>query len=211
MATPPDYRSLEKNIKAKSLSFSSIQARSSRGAANNVGNLPRPTPTYTPTPSITPTHTPTPSITPTLTPTRTPTLTPTHTPTPTVTQTMTPTTSPTPVPLNLSNSFTAGDIALVGGDILVTDVLTDCTLYYNNDSFTFGGVPITIQCILDNNLVLKFQCSSNRITENADNGGAFAFSVPAFPSRKFYGDFSGSGSSTGPGYGIVYRFDSSHL
>jgi hypothetical protein len=210
MATPPDFKSLEKNIKSKSLDFASIKARSARGAANNVGNLPKPTPTNTPTPSITPTITPTASVTPTYTPTQTPSKTPTHTPTPTKTPTLTPTTSPTPVEQVNYENVTEGDNPIIGGDIVVTNSGTDFTFWYNGDPQQFSGIPQSIVIYIDGNFICSFQASANRTTLDATNGGAFAIEIPAFPNRLFYGNFDGSGSSTGPGFAAIYRFDSSH-
>jgi len=211
MATPPDFKNLEKNIKAKSLDFTSIKARSARGAANNVGNLPRPTPTNTPTPSITPTITPTASVTPTYTPTVTPTLTPTNTPTPTITPTITPTTSPTPVEQVILQAVLEGENPLFGGDIIVTTAQTDFNFYYNGDPQRFTGIPQTIIIYIDGNLICAFQSSANRTSLDATNGGAFAIEIPTIPGRLFYGNFDGSGSANGPGLAAVYRFDSSHL
>jgi len=219
MATPPDFKSLEKNIKAKSLGFSSIKARSVRGAANSVGNLPRPTPTNTPTVSVTPTLTPTPSITPTYTPTvsptvtrtltPTPTNTPTHSPTPTVTPTITPTTSPTPVPLANSYSVTQGTNPFIAGDIVVTNAASNFVFYWNGDDQAFAVLPCTISVYIDNVLVCSFMANPERFGLDASTGAAFAIEVPYFPGRKFYGNFDGSNSSTGPGLASIYRFDSS--
>lgn len=98
MATPPNFRDLERNIKSKALDFASFTNRVAKGKGAEIGaGLMPPTPSVTATPTLTPTVTPTPSITPTITPTVTQTVTPTHTVTPTVTPTVTitPTITPT--------------------------------------------------------------------------------------------------------------------
>ena len=211
MAIPPDFKSLEQNIKSKSLDFASIKARSARGAANNVGNLPKPTPTNTPTPSVTPTITPTASVTPTYTPTQTPTNTPTNTTTPTPTPTITPTNTLTPVQQGTSESVTLGTNPIIGGDIVITNTGSGFTFHYNGDPQNFSGIPQSITIYIDGNFICSFQASSSRTSLDATNGGAFAISIDAFPSRRFYGNFDGTGSSTGPGFAAIYRFDSSHL
>lgn len=204
MANPPDFRSLERNIKSKAINFSSYKTISSRGAAANPGSLPQPTPTNTPTPSITPTITPTltptPSITPTLTPSRTPTLTPTVTVTPSIT----PTTSPTPVPLNETIVGTQGGY-VNQGDISVTEIGQDFTLQYNTPNVAPGGLPQVVIIFIDDVLVCTIQCSSVRMNLNAASGGGFSIELTG-SGQKYYGDFSGEGSSTGPGLGAEYRF-----
>jgi len=209
MANPPDFRALERNTKSKALDFSSFKSISSRGAAGNVGNLPRPTPTNTPTPSITPTITPTPSVTPTYTPTTTPTVTPTTSVTPSFTPTITPTVTPSPVPLTQEETFTTGNTYFVGSDIVVYDVRQNFKFYYNQPSgFTTSGLSQTVTIYLDNILIGSFFSSTGRMGVNATNGGAFAISVNN-GATKFYGNFSGEGSVNGTGLGAVYRFFSS--
>ena len=98
MATPPDFKNLQRLKSNSLLRVASVQSKVAAGVGSVVGrgNFP-PTPSVTTTPTVTPTLTP--SITPTFTPTVTisPTTTPTNTPTttPTYTPTMTPTVTPT--------------------------------------------------------------------------------------------------------------------
>lgn len=205
MATPPSFKDLERNIKSSSLGFSSLQSRSVRAAASNIGNLPQPTPTNTPTVTQTPTKTPTVTPTPTLTPSVTPTLTPTLTPTNTVTPSITPTMTPTPVELLQSHSLTEGTLQLFE-DFVFTDVDQACTFYYNGTSLGYTPIPQVVELYLGNNRICRFECSGNRLGLDASSGGAFAVEVDGFPGLRFYGNFNGSGSETGVGRGVVYRY-----
>ena len=90
MATPPDFRNLQRLKSSSLLRVASIQSKVAAGAGASVGrgNFP-------PTPSVTATPTATPTLTPSVTPTFTPTTTLTPTTTPTLTPTITPTVTPT--------------------------------------------------------------------------------------------------------------------
>jgi len=206
MANPPDFRSLERNIKSSALNSLSNKVRSAKSAASSVGNLPLPTPTITPTPSVTPSITPTKTPTPTGTPTVTPTITPSYTPTLTPTPSITPTVTPSPVPLVNSQAVTAGTFPVIAGDIIVTDSAQNFTLFWNGPDRSPSGVPQAVYIYVDNVFICSFQCSTGRIPLNASNGGAFAISITGPSGMKYYGNFSGSGSESGIGLGVVYRF-----
>ena len=194
MATPPDFRDLQRLKSGSILKVASVQAKVASGVGSNVGrgNFP-------PTPSITPSNTATPTVTPTLTPTNTPTLTqtptetPTHTPTttPTVTPTYTPTVTPTYTlapqstwVTNLSGPVAPAFPQYQKDGIQVISGMTDESIIYF-DRVEPSVEEFNVMFIkIDHNLRAALKFNSSRL------GEPFAFQVPG-DTRKFYQVFTG--------------------
>jgi len=205
MATPPNFRDLDRNIKSKALDFASFTNRIAKGKGAEIGaGLMPPTPSVTMTPTVTPTVTVTPSVTPTLTPTVTPTVTvtpsvtPTITPTETVTPTITPTVTITPTitptitltpksPWGFSLSAVAADFAPIdpyykGISLAARNV--DYTLHFDND-VPLTGLPNVTTIFVDDVLEAVVVFDGARA---AGTGTPFGFSFTPTGS-KFYQHF----------------------
>jgi hypothetical protein len=187
MATPPNFRDLDRNIKSKALDFASFTNRIAKGKGAEIGaGLMPPTPSVTMTPTVTPTVTVTPSITPTITPTET--VTPTITPTVTVTPTITPTITLTPKsPWGFSLSAVAADFAPIdpyykGISLAARNV--DYTLHFDND-VPLTGLPNVTTIFVDDVLEAVVVFDGARA---AGTGTPFGFSFTPTGS-KFYQHF----------------------
>lgn len=193
MATPPDFRDLQRKVNSSFIGFSSYKnlVAKGKGAEIGRGNFP-PTPSITQTPTITPTITPTPTLTPSITPTYTvtPTITPTVTVTITPTQTVTPTITNAPQASwewNCRSRFPTGQLtnyAYKGLKITTYDDAGTETLYWDGDESyaPLNGLNF-MQIYVNGNLKMLVQFGLGR------SGDAFAFSLaPGGP--YFYYEFA---------------------
>lgn len=193
MATPPDFRDLQRLKSGSILKVASVQSKVASGVGSNIGrgNFP-------PTPSITPTNTTTPTYTPTSTPTVTPTITlsQTNTPTetPTATPTVTPTYTPTPTPTwTLAPQDTW--VTSISGPIAVSfpqfqqDGIQVILGMTDQSVLWFDRIEASVEesnvMFIKVNHVFKASLKFN----SSRSGDPFAFQVPG-DSRKFYQVFT---------------------
>ena len=198
MATPPDFRNLQRLKSSSLLRVASIQSKVAAGVGASVGrgNFP-PTPSVTATPTVTPTLTP--SVTPTFTPTSTvtPTVTPTYTPTvtPTYTPTMTPTVTPTWT-LAPQDAWVANILGPIEPTFPLFQQNGVQVMYGMDDASYLYFDRIEASVVENNTMFIKVDNVMRAIIRfnSSRSNDPFAYQVPfgPTPSKKFYQVFSNS-------------------